>query len=94
LPPADVLVNATSLGMAGMPPLELDLSPLPQSAIVYDIVYSPLETGLLRRARQRGLRTIDGLTMLIGQADAAFQHFFDGVPPREHDTELRALLTA
>ena len=94
LPPVDVLVNATPLGMAGMLPLDIDLSPLPPTAIVYDIVYSPLETGLLRQARQRGLRTIDGLTMLIGQADAAFQHFFGGIPPRQHDGELRALLTA
>ncbi|PZU58252.1 MAG: shikimate dehydrogenase [Sphingobium sp.] len=94
LPAADLLVNTSSLGMTGQPPLDLDLSPLPDTATVYDIVYAPLETGLLAAARARGLATIDGLEMLIGQAVLAFDIFFDAQAPREHDEELRALLTA
>ena len=94
LPPADLVVNSSPLGMAGQPPLKLDLSPLPDSATVYDIVYVPLDTELLVNARARGLRTIDGLEMLIGQAALAFEIFFDAEAPRDHDAELRALLTA
>lgn len=91
-PEAALLFNATSLGMTGQPPLDFDLSLLPDDAVVFDAVYVPLETGLLRAARQRGLATIDGLEMLIGQAALAFEIFFGMVPPREHDDELRALL--
>jgi len=94
LPPAALLVNATSLGMAGQPPLDLDLSPLPEDAVVYDIVYAPLETGLLKAARARDLDTVDGLEMLIGQAALAFELLFGAAPPRDRDDELRALLTA
>ncbi|MGK2908903.1 MAG: shikimate dehydrogenase [Sphingobium sp.] len=94
LPPVDLLVNSTSLGMAGQPVLTLDLSPLPPTALVYDIVYVPLETPLLAAARARSLATVDGLEMLIGQAALAFDIFFDADAPREHDEELRALLTA
>jgi shikimate dehydrogenase len=89
---AAVLVNTTSLGMAGQPPLEIDLSPLPVEAIVNDIVYAPIETDLLRRAKQRGHRTIDGLHMLIGQAAEAFELFYGAVPDRTQDAALRALL--
>ena len=94
LPAADLLVNSTSLGMVGQPALDLDLTPLPEKAIVYDIVYAPLETGLLKAARARGLRTLDGLEMLIGQAALAFDIFFDAQPPRELDGELRERLLA
>jgi shikimate dehydrogenase len=94
LPPVDLLVNSSALGMVGQPPLTLDLTPLPAHAFVYDIVYAPLETALLAAARARGLRTIDGLTMLIGQAALAFEIFFEAHAPRERDAELRALLTA
>ncbi|GAO40082.1 shikimate dehydrogenase [Sphingomonas changbaiensis NBRC 104936] len=94
LPPAALLVNASVLGMTGQPPLELDLSPLPDDAIVYDIVYAPLQTALLRAAEDRALETVDGLEMLIGQAALAFELFFDAEPPRDRDDELRALLTA
>ncbi len=93
LPPAALLVNASALGMTGSPPLALDLAPLPDDAVVYDIVYAPLETALLADARARGLDTIDGLDMLIGQAAVAFELFFDAAPPRERDEDLRALLT-
>lgn len=92
LPPVDLLVNSSPLGMTGKPPLEVDLAPLPANSVVYDIVYAPLDTSLLLQARGRGLATIDGLEMLIGQAALAFDIFFDAEAPREHDAELRALL--
>lgn len=92
IPAVDLLVNASAIGgEAGA--FSFDLRWLPATAIVYDIVYVPLETPLLAAARKRGLRTIDGLAMLIGQAAASFVHFFDGDPPREHDAELRERLT-
>lgn len=91
-PPADLLVNASSLGMTGQPPLRLDLSALPDSAIVYDIVYAPLETELLASARARGLAVIDGLEMLVGQAAVAFERFYGAPAPRDRDAALRARL--
>ena len=91
-PPAALLVNAATLGMVGEPPLALDLSPLPDDAVVYDLVYAPLETGLLAAARARGLDVVDGLEMLVGQAAVAFELFFGAAPPRERDDELRELL--
>ncbi len=94
LVPVALLVNATQLGMVGQAPLELDLSPLPDDALVYDIVYAPLRTSLLVAAEKRGLATVDGLEMLIGQAALAFELFFGAGPPRDHDAELRALLTS
>ncbi|CAN5418237.1 shikimate dehydrogenase [soil metagenome] len=94
LPPVDIVVNCSALGMIGQPVLEINLAPLPDSATVYDIVYTPLETPLLAAARGRGLAVIDGLEMLIGQAALAFDMFFDAPAPREHDEALRALLTA
>lgn len=92
--PSDLIVNATSLGMIGQPSLDVDLSRQERGTLVYDIVYAPLETPLLKQARERGLRTIDGLGMLVGQAAAAFEFIFDAPAPREHDAELRAVLTA
>lgn len=94
LPPVSLLVNSSSLGMTGQPPLDLDLSPLPEGAIVYDLVYAPLQTTLLKAAEARGLATVDGLDMLIGQAALAFELFFGRSPPEGRDDELRALLTA
>ena len=94
LPPVALLVNTSALGMTGQPPLDIDLSPLPEDAIVYDIVYAPLETPLLAQARARDLATVDGLEMLIGQAALAFELFFGAEPPRDRDADLRALLTA
>ena len=94
LPPAALLVNASSLGMTGQPALDLDLAPLPDGAIVYDLVYSPLRTCLLQAAEARGLDQVDGLDMLIGQAALAFELFFGRSPPEGCDDELRALLTA
>jgi shikimate dehydrogenase len=89
---ADVLVNTTSLGMAGQPPLDIDLAPLPAHAVVADIVYVPLKTALLERAEARGLKTVEGLGMLLHQAVPGFERFF-GVRP-EVTPELRALVTA
>jgi shikimate dehydrogenase len=93
--PADtsLLFNATQLGMVGQLPLEIDLSPLRPEAVVFDAVYAPLETRLLAAARARGLRTIDGLEMLVGQAAEAFRLFYGADAPRDRDAELRALLT-
>ncbi len=88
----DLVINASALGMKGQPPLLFDMSHAPPRSVVYDIVYSPLETELLAGARQAGFRAIDGLNMLIGQAAVAFEHFFGKPPPREHDAELRELL--
>lgn len=92
--PVALVVNATQLGMVGQEPLALDLSSLPDDALVYDIVYAPLVTPLLASAKARGLATVDGLEMLIGQAALAFELFFAAAPPRAHDTELRILLTS
>jgi len=89
---ADVLINNTSLGMAGKPPLDIDLMPLKRSAIVYDVVYVPLETGLLKAAKARGHRTVDGLSMLLYQAVVGFSHWF-GVTPKV-TAEQRAILEA
>ncbi|MCB1487869.1 MAG: shikimate dehydrogenase [Bauldia sp.] len=80
LPGARVLVNTTTLGMEGQPPLDLDLAPLADDAVVSDIVYVPLETGLLKAARQRGLRTVGGLGMLLHQAVPGFEHWFGKRP--------------
>ncbi len=92
-PEAALLFNATSLGMAGQPPLDFTLDALPDDCTVFDAVYAPLETTLLRVARARGLATIDGLAMLIGQAATAFEIFYGAAAPRQHDERLRELLT-
>jgi shikimate dehydrogenase len=89
---ANLLVNTTSLGMAGQPPLDLDLRPMGADAVVSDIVYVPLETPLLADARRRHLRTVDGLGMLLHQAVPGFERWF-GVRP-EVTAELRALVVA
>ena len=80
--------------MAGNDPVPIDLDHYFTDTIVFDMIYAPLETSLLAAARARGLRTIDGLQMLVGQAAAAFELFFGQPAPRRHDAELRALLTA
>jgi shikimate dehydrogenase len=93
-PDARLLVNASSLGMTGQPPLTIDLSPLAPDAVVYDLVYAPVETPLLAAARARGLAAVDGLDMLVGQAATAFALFFGSPPPRDRDDALRAALLA
>lgn len=76
LPPAAIVINATPQGLRGYPEVDLDLSTLPPSAIVYDMIYEPLETSLLRRARERGLATFDGLDMLIPQVAMSCERLF------------------
>jgi len=77
---AHLLVNTTSLGMVGHPSLDLDLTPLPATALVNDIVYTPLQTDLLKAARGRGNPTVDGLGMLLHQARAGFEMWFGYLP--------------
>ena len=77
---AALLVNVTTLGMTGQRPLELSLENLPVNACVYDILYSPLETDLLKKARIRGNETIDGLGMLLHQAAPGFSKWFGTDP--------------
>lgn len=95
---AAAVINASPLGMTGqhpMPQTVIDaLVVTDASATVFDMVYSPLETELLKAARANRRETVDGLVMLVGQAKAAFEHFFGVRPPDEHDAELRALLTS
>ena len=82
-----LVVNSTLQGMAGQPPLDLDLASLPDHGIVYDIVYTPLKTPLLKAAAARGHRVVDGLGMLLHQARPGFKAWF-GVEP-EVTEELR-----
>lgn len=89
---AALLVNTTSLGMAGEPPLVLSLDALPRAALVTDVVYAPLITPLLAVARARGNPVVDGLGMLLHQARPGFRTWF-GVEP-EVDAELRAVVLA
>ncbi|HEY5204439.1 MAG TPA: shikimate dehydrogenase [Roseiarcus sp.] len=89
---ADLLVNASSLGMVGQLPLELDLSALPERALVADAVYVPLRTPLIEAARARGLRAAEGLGMLLHQAAPAFARWFGARPVVT--PALRALVEA
>lgn len=95
---AALVINATQLGMTGeqpMPDAILDqITETAPDALVFDMVYAPLETALLQCARANGRRTADGLQMLVGQAAAAFECFFGTLPPRQYDAELRGLLTS
>jgi shikimate dehydrogenase len=89
---ADLLVNATALGMKGQPPLEIVLGGMARGGLVYDIVYVPLETGLLRAARAADLTPVDGLGMLLHQAAPAFARWFGVTPPVT--AELRRMIEA
>jgi shikimate dehydrogenase len=77
---AALVVNAASFGMVGHPDLDIDLSTVRKDAVVADVVYVPLETGLLKQARARGLRVSDGLGMLLHQGPGCFEKWF-GVRP-------------
>ncbi|WP_425324690.1 shikimate dehydrogenase [Methylobacterium soli] len=92
LPESGLLVNTTSLGMAGQPALDLDLGALPKRAAVADIVYVPLETPLLAAARARGLAAVDGLGMLLHQAVPGFEAWFGRRP--QVTEALRARIVA
>jgi shikimate dehydrogenase len=82
-PDCSLLVNATPLGMTGYPPLPISLERMASGSAVFEMVYEPLETLLLREARQKGLRIFDGFTMLIEQAATSFVSFFNrGIDPR------------
>jgi shikimate dehydrogenase len=89
---AGILVNTTSLGMDKEPPLDIDLSALPETAVVVDIVYVPLETGLLKAARRRGYRVVDGLGMLLHQGRPGFAAWFGAAP--QVTPALRAAMLA
>ncbi len=75
-----LLVNTTTQGMHGQPPLDVELNDLPRDAMVSDAIYIPLETPLLASARQRGHRTVNGLGMLLNQARPAFKAWFGVMP--------------
>ena len=92
IPRADLIVNTTSLGMKGQPALEIDLTNSQPETIVTDIVYTPLETPLLVQARDHGLKTVDGLGMLLHQAVPGFERWFGHRPTV--DEELRGVLLA
>ncbi len=87
---AALLVNTTSLGMEGKPELRVPLDALDSGTVVTDLVYTPLETGLLRTATDKGCTTVDGLGMLIHQAVPAFERWF-GMRP-EVDDEIRRII--
>ncbi len=89
---ADLLVNTTTLGMAGQPPLAVDFGLLPDRAVVADIVYVPLRTALIEAAGARGLRAVEGLGMLLHQAAPAFCRWFGRRPTVT--PALRALVEA
>ncbi|HET9637889.1 MAG TPA: shikimate dehydrogenase [Allosphingosinicella sp.] len=91
LPSTGLVVNATSLGMRGFPPLPPNLTAV--SSPVIDLVYAPVETELVRAARARGHSAVDGLSVLIRQAALAFRHFFGIEAPFDSERELRELLT-
>jgi shikimate dehydrogenase len=85
-----LVVQATSAGMKGAPPLDIALEGLPKDAVICDIVYNPLRTEFLERARAAGLKTVDGLGMLMHQAVPAFRAFY-GVEPKVTPALRRAL---
>lgn len=82
---AGLIINATVAGMAGKPSLNIALDKADDDAWVYDLVYNPIETQLLKDARARGLNTIGGLDMLIAQARPSFKAFFGVMPPADAD---------
>ena len=86
-------MNTTSLGMTGQPPLAIDLSRLRRPTVVTDIVYAPLETDLLRQAREAGCETVDGLGMLLHQAVPGFERWFGYTPLVDDDLRAAVLAT-
>lgn len=88
------LINATPLGMAGVPSTRIDISGMPAGGWVFDLVSTPLPTPLLASAAARGLTVIDGLSMLVEQAADSFKLLFGQSPPRDRDADLFAVLRA
>lgn len=86
------LVNATPMGMAGVPSVPIDISAMPAGGWLFDMVTEPAETPLLRAGRDRGLRTLDGLAMLVEQAADSFALLFGKNAPRQYDAELMTRL--
>lgn len=89
---SDGLINATPLGMAGVPPFEIDIARMPIQGWVFDMVTEPVDTRLLQSARQHGLAAIDGIDMLVEQAAESFHLLFGEQAPRQYDSELMARL--
>ena len=89
---SDGLINATPLGMAGMPPLAIDWRDMASTGWVFDVVSEP--TALIKAASERGLKVIDGISMLVEQAAESFSFFFGKDPPRDDDAELLERLRA
>jgi len=94
---SSLLINASPMGMAGQPAMPQAVlnavSQMDEQALVFDMVYAPLETQLLIMAERENRKSVDGLNMLIGQAATAFEKFFGSPAPRAHDLELRKILT-
>jgi len=88
---SSVVINATSLGLAGKDPLAVSFDGLQAGAVVMDMVYRPLRTAFLARAASEGFTTVDGLAMLIGQAAPSFKAFFGQTPPTSVDVRRLAL---
>jgi shikimate dehydrogenase len=86
------LINATPMGMPGVPSVAIDISAMPATGWLFEMVTGPVETPLLRAARQRGLQAIDGLAMLVEQASDSFRLLFGKDAPRDYDTELMTTL--
>ena len=86
------LINSTPLGMKGQAAIPVDLTAMPAGGWVFDVVTDPVETDLLRAARLRSLKTIDGIAMLVEQAATSFDLFFGQPPPRERDAALLGML--
>lgn len=86
------LINATPLGMAGVAPKHIDIAAMPADGWVLDLVSDPLPTPLLAQAAARGLKTIDGLAVLVEQAADSFEWLFGKKPPRHRDDELFAMI--
>jgi len=85
LPTAGIIINASAAGMKGMPELDIDLKAAHPRAFIYDLVYTPLETGLIKQAKKHNLQNIGGLEMLIAQARPSFRLFFGSAPHVELD---------
>lgn len=85
------LINTTAMGMAGKDDVPFSLYGLPQDAVVNDIVYTPLETGLLRAAKAQGCHTVDGLGMLLHQAAPGFARWFGHMPQVDQETRQAVL---
>lgn len=90
-PALSLLVHTTSLGMAGQPPLNLDLSPMAKTVVVTDLIYAPLETDLIQKAKARGNPAVGGLGMLIYQAVPGFERWF-GVRPTPDDAVFKLVI--